>query len=64
MSLDEALKLPQAYNGKNVPLPIFVAALKGLRKFGHATQATAYRAIAYDLKTRDNFEGYEQVLDW
>lgn len=48
---------------KNVPLPVFVAVIKGLREFGHSSVATAYRAIAYDIKTRDNFDDYEQVIE-
>ncbi|EDM29215.1 serine/threonine-protein kinase [Lentisphaera araneosa HTCC2155] len=63
MSLNTALKEAQDYNGRNVPLTTFVAALKGLREFGPATQATAYRAIAYDLKTRADFNNYELVLE-
>ena len=62
MSLDAALKEAQNYNGRNVPLTTFVTALKGLREFGPATQATAYRAIAYDLKTRQDFNNYEHVI--
>ena len=62
MSLNTALKEAQDYNGRNVQLTTFVAALKGLREFGPATQATAYRAIAYDLKTRTDFNNYELVL--
>ncbi|WDE97595.1 serine/threonine-protein kinase [Lentisphaera profundi] len=48
---------------KNVPVTVFVSALKGLREYGHTNQATAYRAILYDMKTRDNFDGYEKVVE-
>jgi serine/threonine protein kinase len=61
-AIDEALKVPHSYNGRNASLPVFIAALKGLRLFGPASRATSYRALAYDIKTRSHFDGYEEVL--
>ena len=61
-AVDEASKVPHSYNGRNVSLRVFIAALKGLRLFGPGSRATSYRALAYDIKTRSNFKGYEDVL--
>jgi serine/threonine protein kinase len=63
LALDTVQKYSYPKGHKNVPLPVFVSALKGLKAYGHATQATAYRAILYDMKTRADFNAYEEVVE-
>ena len=63
LAVEAALKHNNSKEHGVVSIDVFFSAIKGLREFGHQSQATAFRAIVYDIKTRRNFAAYENVLE-